>query len=306
MTDSSHDHTHAHDLGFAHDLPRMLGRRRLLTLMGGLGLGAASGLPAAALEACGTALPWETAGPYPADGSNTKDGQTVNALKQEGILRTDITSSFGDYEGSVEGVPLELELVLMNSDGCTPLEGYAIYIWHCDGGGKYSLYDYTDANWLRGLGVADAEGKVRFTTIVPGCYDGRWPHIHFEVFESATAAVSGEASLLTAQIAIPEDHASEVYAQDQAEYPNSTTNLGHITIPTDNVFGDNTEEEIAQQTLAMAGDPETGFAGTVTIPVDFNADRTLNMPEPPAGGMGGMGQPPEGGNGNMPPPPSNN
>lgn len=283
MCPSNDDHTHDHDHGFAHDLPKMLGRRRMLALMGGLGLGAVSGLPAAALEACGASLPWETAGPYPADGSNTKEGQTVNALKQEGILRTDITTSFGDYEGSVEGVPLELELTLMNVDGCTPLAGYAIYIWHCDGGGKYSLYDYTDANWLRGLAVADDEGKVRFTTIVPGCYDGRWPHIHFEVFETTEKAVSGEASLLTAQIAIPEAEALVVYNDDVDEYPNSTRNLGRITIPSDNVFGDNSDEEVAQQTLAMTGDAEAGYTGAVTIPVDFDADRTLSMPAPPDG-----------------------
>ena len=279
---TSHD-KHQHDHGFAHDLPRMLGRRRLLTMMGGLGLGAISGLPAAALDACMTSLPWETAGPYPADGSNTKEGQTVNALQQEGILRTDITTSFGDYDGSVEGVPLELELTLMNSDGCTPLAGHAIYIWHCDGGGKYSLYDYTDANWLRGLAVSDDEGKVRFTTIVPGCYDGRWPHIHFEVFESAAKAVSGEASLLTAQIAVPETEASTVYELDASDYPNSTRNLGRITIPSDNVFGDNTDDEITQQTLTMVGDANSGYTGTVTIPIDFDADRTMSMPTPPDG-----------------------
>jgi protocatechuate 3,4-dioxygenase beta subunit len=264
----------------------MLGRRRMLALMGGLGLGAVSGLPAAALEACTTALPWETAGPYPADGTNTKAGQTVNALQQEGVLRTDITTSFGDYEGSVEGVPLELELTLMDIDGCTPLAGHAIYIWHCDGGGKYSLYDDTDVNWLRGLGVADDEGKVRFTTIVPGCYDGRWPHIHFEVFESVEKAVSGEASLLTAQIAVPETESALVYQQDAGNYPNATRNLGRISIPSDNVFRDNSDEEIEQQTLAMTGDVESGFIGKVTIPIDFDADRSVSMPAPPPGGMG--------------------
>ncbi|MBY5971788.1 hypothetical protein KUV28_05505 [Ferrimonas balearica] len=290
----AHDQHDEHDLSLSHDLPRLMGRRRLLTLLSGLGLGAASGLPAAALEACTAALPWETAGPYPADGSNSKAGQVVNALTQEGILRRDITSSFGDYEGGVEGIPLELELTLMNSDGCTPLAGHAIYVWHCDGGGKYSLYDYTDVNWLRGLGVADEEGKVRFTTIVPGCYDGRWPHIHFEVFESPEAAVSGEASVLTAQIAVPEEISALVYAGDTADYPNSTRNLGRISIASDNVFGDNSAEEIAQQTLAMAGDLKTGFAGTVTIPVDFNADRTVSMPAPPPSGIpGGMGEPPQ-------------
>ncbi|WP_434286455.1 hypothetical protein [Celeribacter sp. SCSIO 80788] len=273
--------SHSHDHGFKHDLPKLLGRRRFLSVMGGLGLASASGLPAVALECI--ALPWETQGPYPADGSNSKNGQVVNVLEQEGILRTDITTSFGDYEGDVEGVPLELELVLQNHDGCTPLEGYAIYIWHCDGEGKYSLYDYTDVNWLRGLGVADAEGKVTFTTIVPGCYPSRWPHIHFEVFESAEAAVAGENSVLTAQIAIPEDACRDVYA-DTEHYTGSADNLDKNTIKSDGIFGDNTDEEIAQETLAMTGSRAAGYTGTVVIPIDFNAEPVVDMG--PAGGMG--------------------
>ena len=207
-----HDHEdhHAHDLGFAHDLPRMIGRRRLLALMGGFGVFGLAAGPAAALEC--VALPRETAGPYPADGSNVKDGQVVNALTQDGVIRTDLRTSFGTLTPTADGLQLDLELTLVNADGCTPLEGHAIYLWHCDTTGNYSLYDITDANYLRGVGVADAEGKVRFTTIFPGCYDGRWPHFHFEIFESVQAAVNGDASVLTAQIALPEADCADVYA----------------------------------------------------------------------------------------------
>ena len=284
-----HDDHHDHDLGFAHDLPMMLGRRRLLTLMGGVGLVSLTGGAAAALEC--VALPWETAGPYPADGTNVKDGQVVNALTQEGIIRQDLRTSFGTLTQVADGLQLDIELTLVNADGCTPLEGYAIYLWHCDATGNYSLYDLTDANFLRGVGVADAEGKVSFTTIVPGCYDGRWPHMHFEVFESVSAAVSGEASVLTAQIALPEADSAAIYAAD-ARYSNGTVNLGRITIATDNVFSDNSAEEIAQQTLAMTGDPASGYAGTVTIAVDLTAERSTGGMMAPPDGMGPGGEPP--------------
>ena len=284
-----HDDHHDHDLGFAHDLPKMLGRRRLLALMGGAGLVSLTGGAAAALEC--VALPWETAGPYPADGTNVKDGQVVNALTQEGIIRQDLRTSFGTLTQVADGLQLDIELTLVNADGCTPLEGHAIYLWHCDATGNYSLYDLTDANFLRGVGVADAEGKVRFTTIVPGCYDGRWPHMHFEVFESVSAAVSGEASVLTAQIALPESDCAAIYAAD-ARYSNGTANLGRITIATDNVFSDNSAEEIAQQTLAMTGDPATGYAGAVTIAVDLTAERSTGGMMAPPNGMAPGGEPP--------------
>lgn len=280
-----HDDDGHHDGGFIEDLPQLLGRRRLLSLMGGLGLVSVSGVPAFALEC--VALPWETAGPYPADGSNVKSGQVVNALTQEGVIREDLRTSFAGMTPTADGLQLELELTLVNADGCTPLANHAIYVWHCDTTGLYSLYDTTDRNYLRGVGVSGAEGEVKFLSIFPGCYDGRWPHIHFEVFTSVEAALSGEAAVLTAQIAMPEAEAAAVYAAD-ARYSNGTANLGRITIPTDNVFGDNTDAEIAQQTLALTGDPKSGYKGTLTIPVDFTAGRSASMPAPPAGGgMGG-------------------
>lgn len=296
------DHDHEHDLGFAHDLPRMIGRRRLLALMGGVGLLSLWTLPAAALDC--VAIPWETAGPYPADGTNVKNGQIVNALAQQGVIREDLRPSFAGLTPVAEGLRLDLELELVDADGCTPLPGRAIYIWHCDTTGLYSLYDTVEANYLRGVGVADAEGKVRFTTIFPGCYDGRWPHIHFEIFETVAAAVSGEASLLTAQIALPEAECAAVYAAD-SRYANGTRNLGRITIPTDNVFRDNTEAEIAQQTLTLVGDATSGFRGTLSIPIDFTAERNAGGMAPPPGNFGGF--PGQGGpSGGFPPSPPGN
>ncbi len=282
------NHHDDHDLGLTHDLPRMMGRRRFLSVLGGLGLASTSGLPALAAEC--VALPWETAGPYPGDGTNARNGETINVLTQEGVIRTDLRSSFGTKSGSVDGVQMDLTLTLTNADGCTPLEGHAIYIWHCDTEGRYSLYDLPEANYLRGVGVADADGKVSFTTIVPGCYDGRWPHIHFEVFESIDAAISGKASVLTAQMALTEADAAAVYSQD-ARYPNGTRNLGRTSLSKDNVFSDNSAEQIAQQTIAMTGSPATGYNGTLTIPIDFDADRNVRMAPPPGGGFFGGPRP---------------
>lgn len=55
---------------------------------------------------------------------------------------------------------------------------------------NYSLYSsgITKQNFLRGVQVSDASGLVSFTTIFPGCYWGRWPHIHFEVYRSLALA----------------------------------------------------------------------------------------------------------------------
>ncbi|NBZ86507.1 hypothetical protein [Stagnihabitans tardus] len=265
---------HDDDEGLARDLPRLMGRRGVVLSLLGLGLGGyalAQALPPSDSEAnvFGTGAdggqclktPAETNGPYPADGSNSREGQVVDVLKQQSVMRDDIRTSFGDLDGAAEGIPLELEIALISVDGCKPLGGHAIYLWHADAEGRYSLYDLPERNYLRGVVLTDASGVARVTTIVPGCYDGRWPHIHFEVFASAEAAVAGGA-LLTSQMALPEATCREAYAD--ARYPASLRNLDRTSLDGDNVFGDNTPEQVAQQLLTMTR-TATGYAAKVTV-----------------------------------------
>ncbi|MFV0408870.1 MAG: hypothetical protein ACK5LJ_03970 [Paracoccus sp. (in: a-proteobacteria)] len=285
---------HQHDGGLTADLPRLIGRRNLLALIGGIGLAGLATRPAMALECI--ALPWETAGPYPADGTNSREGQVINVLTQKGVIREDLRSSFAGLSGTAEGVPLTLDITLLDAAGCTPLASHAIYLWHCNSEGRYSLYDLPDQNYLRGVAVSDENGKLRFQTIIPGCYDGRWPHIHFEIFESAGSAVSGDAALLTAQIAMSEADMKTVYESDEG-YAASAENLAHVSIASDNVFSDNTKAQIAQQTPTMTGDPAHGYRATISIPVDFTTERSAGMaPPPPMGGPGGNPPPPPPGN----------
>ena len=76
------------------------------------------------------------------------------------------------------------------------MPGAAVYLWHCDADGNDSLYSngVTGENYLRGVQEADANGQVHFTTIVPGCYAGRWPHIHFEVFDALSSVPTSYSS----------------------------------------------------------------------------------------------------------------
>jgi protocatechuate 3,4-dioxygenase beta subunit len=123
---------------------------------------------------CVTAAPAETAGPYPGDGSNGP-----NVLIESGIVRSDIRSSFGSYSGLAEGVPTTIDLTLLDTTkNCTAGAGIAVYVWHCDRAGNYSLYsqDAAEQNYLRGVQVADQNGRVSFKSIFPACYAGRWPH----------------------------------------------------------------------------------------------------------------------------------
>lgn len=147
---------------------------------------------------------------------------------------------------------------------CAPLAGYAVYVWHCDRDGRYSLYDLPSESYLRGVGVTDANGQVSFTTVFPGCYAGRWPHIHFEVFSSFANATSGRYAVLVGQLALPSTAAALVY-NDASGYTSSIRNFAGVSLNGDNVFGDNSAAQLAQQTPAMTGNVTDGYVATATI-----------------------------------------
>ena len=207
----------------------------------------------------GCLIPAETAGPFPGDGSNGP-----NVLTQSGVVRSDIRSSFAGLTGTAVGIPLTLHFTVVSATDCfTPLVDRAIYAWHCDREGRYSLYTagVTDQNYLRGVQGSNAAGLVTFQTIFPGCYAGRWPHIHFEVYSSLAAATSASGRLATSQLAIPEAACDLVYAT--AGYEQSVTNLAPLSLATDGIFRDGAEK----QTATMSGDVSSGFTAALTVAV---------------------------------------
>ena len=166
--------------------------------------------------------------------------------------------------GRAEGVPLELELTVVAGRRLRRrCPGHAIYLWQNDAAGAYSLYDLPDANYLRGLQAADAQGRVRFTAIVPGCYGGRYPHCHFEVFESTEAALARRARRCWSRSSpSPTPNAARSTATTRATARACAISSGSRSTR-DFVFGDT--EAAASQLVAMTGDPASGYRGTATI-----------------------------------------
>ena len=217
------------------------------------------GSAAVAVEVAAGEIPEETAGPYPGDGSNG-----VDVLGESGVVRSDITSSFGASSGVAEGVPLTVDLTLVDlSEGSTPLAGAAVYLWHCDRDGKYSLYSdgVTEENYLRGVQEADAAGRVTFSSIFPAAYSGRWPHIHFEVYPSLAAATDSANKMRTSQLALPQDACDMVYATEG--YEQSITNLAQTSLDSDNVFSDGYSLQLAK----VSGSVADGFTAALAVPV---------------------------------------
>lgn len=210
-------------------------------------------------------IPEETAGPYPADGSNTNGGSIVNVLNQSGVVRSDIRASFNGATGVAAGVPLTIKLQLVNANAsCASLAGYAVYLWHCDRDGLYSLYSsgVTAQNYLRGVQESDSSGNLSFTTIFPGCYAGRMPHVHFEVYPSLARAATASSRIKTSQFTFPLATLNEVYTA--SGYATSVRNLAQISYATDNVFSDGTSLQMA----SVSGNAVDGYVVTLTIGVN--------------------------------------
>jgi protocatechuate 3,4-dioxygenase beta subunit len=222
---------------------------------------AASASAAASLAAACAIIPEEAAGPFPGDGSNGPD-----VLTESGIVRRDIRSSFGSASGVAEGIPLTIKLLLQDqANGCAPLVGAAAYVWHCDREGRYSLYSsgVTGENYLRGVQESDGDGVVTFESIFPGCYSGRWPHIHFEVYRSLSEATSPANKIATSQIALPTDADNAVFAT--SGYEQSVQNFRGMSLRTDNVFGD---DGGAHQLGSMTGSVGSGYTVQLAVPVN--------------------------------------
>ena len=274
MLEAMQAHKHSHPEGLAHDLSTLLQRRQALAWLGAgatVLLGACGGTEdeeSSSSSSSGTscsAIPQETAGRYPGDGTNAgAGGSTANALTQSGIVRSVITSSFNGASATAAGIALTLRLQLVNTaNSCASLAGFAVYLWHCDALGRYSMYSPAIAgeNYLRGVQVSDTAGDVTFTTIFPGCYDGRWPHIHFEVFSSLSAATGGNNDIRTSQLALPKAACSAVYADSR--YTGSAANLAGTSLSGDNVFGDGSSLQLA----SVTGSNNAGYVATLQLGV---------------------------------------
>ena len=274
------------DRGLTYDVRTLVARRHVLGLFGGVSAAAllaacsdAPSGPGTTATARGTTppgttapgtgtppgedalveIPDETGGPFPGDGSNG-----VNVLDDSGIVRSDITSSFGSSTTRLAGVPLTLTMTVLDPATGRPFTGAAVYAWHCDAAGRYSLYSdgVTGENWGRGVQPVGPDGTVTFTSVFPGCYPGRWPHVHFEVYRTLADATGSGPVVKTSQLAFPEDACAAVYASK--DYPGSADALAGLSLDRDLVFRD---DGAVHQLATTTGDPAGGYRAALTVGV---------------------------------------
>jgi protocatechuate 3,4-dioxygenase beta subunit len=88
-------------------------------------------------------------------------------------------------ETGIAGQPIELVGFVL-SRACKPHAGALLDFWQADDKGRYDNSGFR----LRGHQFADAEGRYRLRTIVPGLYPGRTRHIHVKVQPSGSRVLT--------------------------------------------------------------------------------------------------------------------
>ena len=140
--------------------------------------------------------------------------------QSEGPFYFDVEQVREDITEGKKGTSLKLIITVVDTKDCKPIKDAVVDIWHADADGIYSGYrnqgvDTTGQTYLRGVQVTDSEGKAEFTTIYPGLYPGRVPHIHFKV-------ILDNKNYVTSQFYFPPDISRNIYKSDPAYKENGS------------------------------------------------------------------------------------
>lgn len=198
----------------------------------------------------------ETAGPFPADGSNRH-----NVLTDSAVFRRDIRSNL-DGNNIQDGAEFTLNIYVVNaSNNSEPLAGAAVYLWHCNAAGEYSAYaamgqsHQNNKDFLRGVQITDLNGQVTFVTIYRWRYRGRATHFHVAIYKDDSLATE----LNTTQFAFDESITNTVYASGSAYDKSDKTR--EIANSEDYIFRDGYDGQL----LKISGDPGSGYVVTIVV-----------------------------------------
>ena len=263
-TETAYQEHHDHGDGLHEDLVKLASRRDALRIFGAGGVAAILATLGAsrALAATPTAeVPTRRPAPTRATAPTAPD-----VLDDSGIVRHDIRRSFGDSRTLAKGVPLRVNLTVTDaSKDYAPLAGAAVYLWHCDRAGRYSMYSsgVEDENYLRGIAATDSDGTAWFRTIFPALLLGplaAHPLRGLLVGRQGRRERPDRQDLAdrAAEGGLPEGLRDERLRRERRATSRRTS------LSTDNVFSD---DRAIHQLATVTGSVEQGFVANLTIGV---------------------------------------
>ncbi|WP_327718236.1 intradiol ring-cleavage dioxygenase [Streptomyces sp. NBC_00490] len=285
---------------------RDLTRRKVVVA----GAGAAVAVGAGATLASG-AFADETTSTASASGTSSAEVcYKLTSETTEGPYYIDADKLRRDITEDKEGIPLVLDLKVIDSETCKPIRNAAVDIWHCDALGIYSGYESLstggggtaptgapsgtptgeppsgapsggtgggvheeptdDERYLRGTWRTDKNGKVTFKTVFPGWYRGRTVHIHTKVHVGGEWTDAGYEGGTTCHTGQFFFDEESVLASAEVE-PYSTSTTERTTLDEDSIYD---QSGTAGGLLKLKYDKKNiakGVVGSLTMGVDPDA-----------------------------------
>ena len=202
-----------------------------------------------------------------------------------------------------DGIPLSLEIVLVDVTTCEHAVGAMVDIWHADVPGEYSGWaqaaegssheslkkrgtPFEDSRWLRGVQPSDKHGRVVFDTIIPGWYRGRATHIHVKVHVGNVTVddgvlLGGGNMSHTGQFFFSDDLITNL-SKTREPYMTRRKEMEPVLNGDDGIY---VHDDGAEQVITVTRDGE-GYTGKITVGIDPNAN---HHPGPPGHGPPGHG-----------------
>jgi protocatechuate 3,4-dioxygenase beta subunit len=210
-------------------------------------------------------VPTSTAPPYPHELSLTGKSSLANVWSRSGLLRRDIRTNINNEGLGASGLLLDLNIRVIRAGRLQqPVPGAAVYVWHSDANGEYSVYGRNDATYLRGIGTTGADGRVQFKSIYPGTYHGREPHVHFEIYRSLNETQALSQCLLRSRVLFPESVTREIY-KSNLMYRRSVKTFEGLVFGKPG--GSLTNPSSSSQVALVSGSARKGVRASITVPI---------------------------------------
>ncbi|KAE8372306.1 Intradiol ring-cleavage dioxygenase [Aspergillus bertholletiae] len=217
-----------------------------------------------------------------------------------------------------QGVPLYLDIQLIDTNTCEPVPQVYLDFWHCNATGVYSGVvssgngnsndeSNLDTTFLRGLQKTNDNGIVQFQTIFPGHYTSRATHIHVlthpanETSVLPNGTITGLYNTKTShigQIFFDQDLISAV--EETSPYSTNTQEL--TTNAEDSILSEEAEYiDPFVEYVFLGDDVSDGIFGWISVGMDATEDTSVSPAayftedggvENENSGMGGGGSPP--------------
>ncbi|EUC40310.1 hypothetical protein COCMIDRAFT_9781 [Bipolaris oryzae ATCC 44560] len=220
-----------------------------------------------------------------------------------------------DMTDGEPGVPLTLDIQIIDVNTCKPVPQVYLEAWHCNSTGVYSGVvangngnssdeSNLNATFGRGINLSDDDGVVTFETVFPGHYTGRATHIH--VLSHVGASLNANNTLAggnithVGQLFFDQDLISLVETQEP--YASNTQEL--TTNADDDILaGEAAEVDPFVEYVLLGDDVSEGIFGWIAFGMDTAASYDVSPAvyytseggvENEDSNIGGGGSPPNG------------